>query len=550
MRRRWWAGAPLVVVLVAAALRIFMPGPTIMTTDELSWITRSARFDTALKHGDFASANVGPVNADATRPGVTTMWIGAVGAEVAARDPLDVNDTLRYDHLLMGVVCSLLLWPFILVAARLVGRRAAVVAGGLMAIEPLMVGHSAILHTDALVAITTEIATVAAIAAFEALRREAGSGEILPWWRRTSVRLGAVAGAAAALACLTKLNAVIVLGAVVLAVVAIHVAITRRAATADGEGSTGGHRFAQQLAPAAAVLGVAAAVFTLVTFALWPALWIDPLGNLRAVVQSGDLASTPSRHLFDGSVETGGDWRLYPVELVLRASPWLLIGAVLAAGWKVARWVRREPRVMSRRIASALLAPAAVYAFVLVTSDKQYSRYLLPLLPIAALGVGVAAASVVRSMGSSTAVRAVGWTGFTAAALATASLAPYPIAFVDPLLGGQRTAEHWIQLGWGEGKEVVVEAYLDRAGGGCPSWSGAGGYIVPCPPQSFDWLDGVGTPPHYVFRSVFARQLGDEPRGLTRYLRQHGHLVKRVMIDGVSYAELWRLRPELRQVGQ
>ena len=517
---RWGLKAPLLLVVVACALRLWMPGPALFTLDELNWSARSERFGDAVAAGDLASANVGPADEEATRPGVTTMWIGVLGERAAEARPLGTEaTTTRWTHALMGLVTALLLWPFVVLAARLVGRRAAVVAGGLVAVEPLLVGHSAIQHTDALVTMAYGLAAVALIAALEARREEdleTPDGPATPWWRRASVRLGAVFGAAAALGCLTKLSILPLLAALVVTLLVVH----RRGLE---------------------VVGAGAAAFVVVTLVAWPALWVDPMANLRATIGSGELATSPSRHLFLGSVVEGGDWRFYAVELWFRASPWLLVGALVALAATIARRLSGRTALVPRRVAWPLGLPALVYLVVISLSDKQYGRYLLPLLPVAAIGLGVVAAALVERVGAPRWARVGGWAGFAAAAVFTAALAPYAIAFVDPLVGGQRRAEDAIQLGWGEGREVVLAEYLRRADGGCPTWSAAGPMLLACPGQDLGWLDGDDPPPRYVFTYVGDRQLGIEPPELRRQLAEHGELLLAARIDGVPYAELWEL---------
>ena len=102
-----------------------------------------------------------------------------------------------------------------------------------------------------------------------------------------------------------------------------------------------------------------------------------------------------------------------------------------------------------------------MYAVAITTSDKQYSRYLLPLLPLAALGLGVTATRSPSGWAPG-GCGPTGWAGLAAAGVFTAALAPYAISFVDPLVGGQRQAEDAIQLGWGEAKEAVIADYERR----------------------------------------------------------------------------------------
>jgi hypothetical protein len=295
-----------------------------------------------------------------------------------------------------------------------------------------------------------------------------------------------------------------------------------------------------RLRQATGILGPAAATFVLTALVLWPALWVDPLANLQSSLDSKDLASGPSPHMFLGSIREGGDWRYYPVEVWFRTSPWLLFGGLAATAWALWRRVRRAPRWVPRRIAYPLIAPAITYGALISVSEKQYARYILPMLPLAAIGLGVAAAALAGALPRSSWTRPLGWTACAAASVFTLSLAPYAISFVDPLVGGQDQAERAIPLGWGEGKEAVIQGYLDRTDE-CEPWSAVGSWLLPCETQDFGWLDGSAPPPRFVALYVFDRQLDLEPDGLRPYLADHGRLVEVVTIDGVDYAELWEL---------
>lgn len=528
--------APLLIVVMAGILRLWMPGPTIMTTDELNWLSRSHSFHVALAERDFARANVGPATKDATRPGVTTMWIGAFAEKLQQTKPFGLDwGASRYGHSLAGLFSSIALWPFILVATRLVGRRAGLVAGGLVAIEPLMVGHSAILHTDAILTMMSGIAVVGLAAAMEQLQHETASGKKLSRWRRRSWRLGALTGAAAGLALLTKVTAVVLIGAALVNAVVVGTWRHRSSLVSVRDA-------ARRALPIGALIGGTTVIVVMV---LWPAMWVEPFTNLRASWSSTKLADQASDRFFLGSVRPGGNWRYYPVEAYFRASPWVLTGCGLATIWKASRVVNRRARLLPRRVTLSLLTPALVYLVVISASDKQYGRYLLPLLPLAAVGLGVFVDAMIRRLGETPILRLAGWMALGIAAVWTASFAPYEIAFVDPLVGGQKAAESAIPLGWGEGKEVVLEDFNELARGGCPTWYGVGSWLVLCKPvPPSGWLYGSDPPPRFVMTYVFNRQLKREPPGLRRYLGSNGTLVGVVSIEGVNYAELWELDPK------
>lgn len=540
-----WVAGLLLVTVVAGALRLWMPGPTIVTTDEMNWQRRSAAFASAFENRDFGAMVSAESGKSATRPGVTTMWTGYAAQRLADSGVpgLSGSDTLRTGHRLMAIWCTLLLIPFMVISARLIGRRGALVAGGVVAVEPLAVGHSALLHTDALMTMALGVAIVALLATFDETRRVLGSSHVVRvgWWRRPVTRLGGAVGVAAALALLTKVSALVLIVGAAAASLIVHAWLLRR----SGRSMTD---LGRSLVPPLLVpTGLALATIVIV----WPAMWVDPVGNISSTIDGLRLADKPSPRLLLGEVIEGADWRYYPVEMAFRVSAWLAVAVPISIGWFVLRGSSGRPPVLSRRNSMVLLAAGVLYTVAIVTSEKQYGRYLLPLLPLAAVGIGAVGEDVVRALRHRYHLQrrhmprflmpALGTAALVLTAAWTASLAPFQISHVNALAGGQSVAEHNIQLGWGEGREVVLENY--HAQSRCDPWAGEGGWLTPCRDarQDFSFLDGTEAPPRYVFRYVFQRQLGREPEGLEAYLRSDGQLISAVTIDGVHYAELWRI---------
>ena len=107
--------AVAVVGLVALGMRWWQPGEVLVTTDEFNWVLRSERFATAIRTGDLAAASADPVTTIATRPGLTTLWIGFLAEKLAVpvgtvSSWLHLGDgpsRLRLAHLLMALVCTM-----------------------------------------------------------------------------------------------------------------------------------------------------------------------------------------------------------------------------------------------------------------------------------------------------------------------------------------------------------------------------------------------------------------------------------------------------------
>ena len=184
--RRYTGIAALACGLLFLGLALWAPGPVTVTADEPNWLVRSDAFRAAIAEGDLRDAN-GRVLISApeqTSPGVTTMWSGTIGHGVVElgqrigvieeRPPGTRNDQLRLraGRGVVSVLCAVALVVFVLYAARLVGRGAALVAGVLLATEPFLVGHAGVLHTDALVTLWSAAAVVAYLVALTTRPRD------------------------------------------------------------------------------------------------------------------------------------------------------------------------------------------------------------------------------------------------------------------------------------------------------------------------------------------------------------------------------------------
>ncbi|MCK4450773.1 MAG: glycosyltransferase family 39 protein, partial [Anaerolineae bacterium] len=184
-----------------------------VTPDEPAWVYRSICFADALTARDWSAVP------STGHPGVTTMWLGALG--VAARRLLNPAESLAhldwirrlawlapengeaFRHLVFflpwGRVAVALVTTLGLVAlypllTRLFDRRVALLAVGLLAFDPFLIGHSGLLHTDALLATFSLLALVAALNGLREPHRAV-------WW--------AISGLFTGLALLTKTPALI-----------------------------------------------------------------------------------------------------------------------------------------------------------------------------------------------------------------------------------------------------------------------------------------------------------------------------------------------------
>ncbi|MCC6174225.1 MAG: hypothetical protein IT305_02880 [Chloroflexi bacterium] len=465
-----------------------------VTADEDLTLGRSADFARAVADGDWRDTyQVG-------HPEVTVMWVTTLAVGVDTLQPFE--DSLRgaegrvaasrpgYLAALiqarrgMAVVHAAAIAGAGLLVWRLWGPLAGVVGGLMLALEPFLVAHGRILRSDALL---SEFGLLAILSALAYWRPPMfWSGTWADRWRtipgrtrsgqtrsepaaggrrqrgRGGVWLLAVCAVTTGLALLTKTPSLILLGVVPLVALGF-----RR----DWRGML--------------LWGAGAAL----TYALlWPAIWVRPGQTVQRVLDyTAGRGGTPmdaGGFLLGTAVADPGPL-FYALALLLRLSPVVVVGL---AFWLLGRSTRR-------RLDLALLVLVAFgFVGVMAVMPKKADRYVLPAVPllvtVAAVGIAGAATTLVRRvatadetdratvrrgvsaghpsqdaawpwarclrhrvhLGASLAVVSVSL-GLTASLL---SVWPYPLAYYDPLLGGGKTAEASMLVGWGEGLDQVA----------------------------------------------------------------------------------------------
>jgi hypothetical protein len=494
--------------------------------DEVTWMARSGRFATALLELDPASASASTEDA-ATMPGITTMWLGTIaGGAWRAGRALGLIDDPKFSEsaagillsqLAVAVATSALIGLLVLLAWRWAGGIAAVTAGALLATEPFLVANGAVLHTDELAALFGATGFLALVLAL---------GVPGPGTDRPRL-MAALAGFLLGGAFLSKLSAGVVVPGLVLVVAWALVAVARRRPS--------GQRIGDALRPLAVLVGIVVAAGLATTLLAWPALWADPLDQIRLLRESGGLAGEGHVQFFRGEVtETPGPI-FYLVATPFRMTPWFLVG--LAAMVMAAIGAATRPRL-------AMLAAAAIPALIILSlASKQFDRYVLVVVPFLALAVGLGLDALwrllrprLRSARPAAAVAAAAIGVVLAHAI---WIAPWAPAYFNPLLGGAKAAEDTILIGGGEGLELAGGEIERREGPECDLTISVLRFGVqsafPC-----GKLHVHGDPDsEYWVIYVNGRQRFPEE---AEALRRAGRVVAEVEVEGITYAEVVDLR--------
>jgi hypothetical protein len=552
--------AALVLVVAALALPRGKEIAHFATTDEHLWLYRAANFYYALSHGDYAATY------QKEHPGVTVMWAGALGflrkypeykdnreglvdpdefhAYMARRIvKVTLLELLREGRLMVAAMQVAVLTLCYIYARRLFGLLPALAGMLLVAFDPFYLGLTRLLHLDGLMA-SFLLLSILAYLTYLSHRRMI---DLL------------VSGAAAGLACLTKIPALFIVPVVgLLALWAPWQAWRKKELTGKVVWGT--------LWPLAAWFAAAAITFV----ALFPAMWVAPaetLAKIFGTAQEYAEAGHGSSIFFNGHVIPDGSLGLpyfyfYPLTYLWRATPIVLIGLPLAA-WGF--YARRFPFTTSKaRLGAAGLALfALLFTLAMTLGDKKFDRYLAPVYPALDLIAGLGWYALAgwlwgrKPVASRTSLAQLGAVTLLLLALglqaaSALSTFPYYLTYYNPLMGGSRAASAVMQVGWGEGLDEAARYLNGKPGANklhAISWysTGSFSYYFEGEDHSF-WYTPDANPDEwrrflnsdYAVIYISQRQR-DMPQPVLDYVAKltPEHVV---VIDGIEYARIYKLR--------
>ena len=334
------------------------------TTDEAYfWQARVDRFSDALSMGDWAATN------QTGHPGVTTMWLGSFGQRFAEMRGVPAATQgggalfLAYLRTPLALVNGLAVGLGYVLLRRLLPPRTALLAALLWATSPFLIAHSRLLHLDALLTSFTTLSLLSLCVA-----TAPGSQRLLPL---------VVAGGCGGLALLTKAPALLLLPVTGLLLFIAGVrgkALTRQVVLAAlGRASV---RFALWLA-------IAAMTFV----ALWPAMWVQPVASLGAVVAevfSNGTQPHNAGNFFLGQPVADPGWAFYLAVIAWRGEAVTLVGlaALLISTGAALRRSAAASVAQEQWVTAALTLFAVLFTLALTLLAKKFDRYLLPIWPV------------------------------------------------------------------------------------------------------------------------------------------------------------------------
>lgn len=447
-----------VILLSVLFFAAFLPRLTAVgryvTPDELIWVYRSVQFREAMLHGDWVNTLT------AGHPGVVTTWLGALG--VTFQMWLRPSDTAVYTwlthlawyapenipmlqnlarfltagRLLIAFTNSAGLLLIYLLTRRLAGTAVALLTAFALALDPFTLGLAGLLHVDSLLATFSMISLLAL----------ANALEITGWWSGTNLmsssptpayRFMALAGAAAALALLSKSPALLLLPfATLFWLVHLILAVLR-----------------QQRPQKILIKGIVWLLsYGITLWLLLPALWVSPF---QAAARLNEIAA---RHIegalrptyFLGQTTFAPGPLYYPITTAFRLSPIIFLGLILAIWLIVQLWRQRNVAGNSLQRISPLILYFGLWAVMFLAgislAAKKFDRYALPVIAPLVLVSSLAwfawprRHSAMRLTAVLLSLQGLFWLFYAA----------YPLTAVNPLLGGPFTARYVFDVDWGE----------------------------------------------------------------------------------------------------
>ena len=321
----------------------------VVNPDGTNWHYRSEQFISGIKHGQFEKTY------QHYHPGTTLMWISGVGVEVYKQvtgiTSYNSENFLTFDLVakISVIFVQFILSVFLIfLFSKLVGFYKSFLTVSIFTFEPWFLANSRLYHLDVLLTLLIFISIIFAYINM----------------KEPSVKNSLLTGLFISLSFLTKS---IALGLLIFVIFCTSVYLFR-AGKKEKIFSSVGYIFLS---------------FMFFTFLLLPALWVNPKYCLSNMISETGKAGIERGHeqiIFGEKTNDGGIF-FYPLAILLKVSPFMIIGSLLGFYYFVNRKIKDKK---SSDFGVYLSLFIFGYLIGMTIPSKKIDRYILVLFPFLA----------------------------------------------------------------------------------------------------------------------------------------------------------------------
>lgn len=293
-------------------------------------------------------------------------------------------------------------------------------------------------------------------------------------------------------------------------------------------------------------------------FLLLPALWVEPSNTLEKLWAWSSNAATEGHEnptFFNGIHYGDPGLIVYPVVLAWRTSPseWIGLVLIISLIW----WAACRSRIDMPTLAflGVCIVFVIIYVVAMSFGAKKFDRYILPVFPVltvlAAQGIHLFTEWLKSFRG-----RWVTRIAYSAMALILMvqvfswnSTRPYRLDYYNPILGGPTSAQHVLQMGWGQGGDQVIDYLLTRTTDGpitvqTSAVPSAFTYFLADDSPIHFRTFGLGTPAGWFETDYYVVGIQQTQRHIAPWFDLFGEFepVHTVIIGGVNYFDIYEVR--------
>ncbi|MCC5897028.1 MAG: glycosyltransferase family 39 protein [Phormidium sp. BM_Day4_Bin.17] len=460
----------ILVFLICFLPRVFFSQVPI-NIDENLWLFRGSSFLAQVLSGNLEKFKDTYLQ---HHPGVPTMWVNGfgitLGCVVDHWFPLHLSldsesvrsciyrlreqnfapiDSYVLTRCIQGVITSALMTLSSWLVVRLINLKFAIIWIAILALEPFFLAYQRLLITDSLQCV---FILVSILALFLHWRLASGNSYLI------------LSGVAMGMAIATKTTTILLFPGLIVITVLTELNYFQPIFPKKG------------MAEQAKDIGIWTLCLVAIFILIWPAMWVAPwqtmsslLGDLQQETQQG----TP---FFLGRSRARLNVLFYPVVILYRFSPLLLLSSftsIMLAS--VPAW---RPQIIYQKYLVANFILIISFFWIVSLPENKVDRYILPIIPFIAINAAIASLIILKRieryinrLTPQIRSKILQKSGFVFNAFVLLVLGiqlatvypffPYYISYHNPLLGGTKTARFFLRIGNGEGLELAGD-WLNR----------------------------------------------------------------------------------------